>query len=273
MEIDVGVFTMAPFNAYIENTFVKALNQFMIKCGVAKLTTIQQTTIAKTISTTHYAFFTWFQFTNPNYKIIKPGQYTSEHLNLLVDFVRNNAQTLTQNAQINKLIDDTKKVFKLVEDDLSKVLKSMQSQDFDRLIVYLNFKNTLTLVFKDGTIIRKFIDYVINAYNASNNHYIKSSILFLLAEIMKEAITLDFIQNSTPAGQAKPAVPAQPVGQAKPAAPASTHVGKIRPGKFIPLQEREYISPHYYRERNAKPYNRVRFSPTVRNRQDLRLIV
>ena len=246
----------------------------MIKCGVTNLEQKKQLAIANTIPNIHHAFFTWFQFANSKYTIIEPGQYTSDHFDTLVKFVRNNSQTLTQNAQIDELIDDINNIFKLVEGvNISKVMKSTLEQQFDKNTVFKNLKDALNLVFRTGTETRKFISYVNTAYKNNTNHYIRSSILFLLAEIMKEAITLDFIQNSTPAGQAKPAVPAQPVGQAKPAAPASTHVGKIRPGKFIPLQEREYISPHYYRERNGKPYNRVRFSPTARNRQNLRLIV
>jgi hypothetical protein len=261
---------MAPFNTYIENTFVQALNQFMIKCGVTNLEHKKQITIANTIPTTQHAFFTWFQFTNSKCTIIEPGQPTSNYFETLVDFVRNNAQTLTQNVQIDKLIDDTKNIFELVEGvNISKVLKPTLSQEFDKNSLFKNLQDALNRVFSIGTETRKFTYYVNNAYKSSTNHFIKSSILFLLAEIMKEAITADFIKNL----KTTTAVPAQPAGQAKPAVPASTHVGKIRPGKFIPLQEREYISPHYYRERNGKPYNRVRFSPTVRNRQNLRLIV
>ena len=258
MGIDVGVFTMALLTQGTKDTFVRAHDQFMIKSGVTNLDRLQQKPIYDAI--TNKPLYTWFKTDDkgkvgPNLSV----KYDSRFLDKLVKFVQEHTklpkkQTKTPSSEFVNLITTANKIFDLVTTDLS-------TANFDDQ--FKNLTHALTPVFKDGTIIRKFIDYVSGVFGSYKNDHIKSSILFLLAEIMKEAITLGFIQNpkTTPAGQAKPAVP------------VSAHVGKIRPGKFIPLQEREYISPHYYRERNAKPYNRVRFSPTMRNRQDLHLIV
>lgn len=264
MGIDVGVFTMASLTQGTKDTFVKALDQFMIRSGVINLTPDQQKTIAKAIPADSQKNFTWFTKKNDKYSIITPGQYTSDHFDTLVDFVRNNAPTLTL-TQINRLIDDTKNIFQLVERDLSKVLKPSKDQGFNVSVpgMFKNLKDTLNPVFKDNQNIQEFIDYVNGLFTSISNYYIKSSILFLLAEIMKKAATQGFIKNPTQTLTV----------QAKPAVQASTHVGKIRPGKFIPWHEREYISAHYYREMGAKPYNRVRFSPTVRNRQGRRISV
>jgi hypothetical protein len=249
---------MALLTQGTKDTFVRALDQFMIRSDVTKLIPKQQKPIYDAI--TNKPLYTWFKTDDkgkvgPNLLV----EYNSGFLDELVKFVQNNTtltkkQIKTPSSEFVNLITTANKIFDLVTTDLS-------TANFDDQ--FKNLTHALTPVFKDGTIIRKFIDYVSGVFGSYKNDYIKSSILFLLAEIMKEAITLGFIQNpkTTPAVQAQPAVQ------------ASTHVGKIRPGKFIPLQEREYISPHYYRERNGKPYNRVRFSPTVRNRQNLRLIV